>query len=346
MSFIFSILLRFLRYLKDFKSIYKDPIIRIAEPDQNQSAAMTLEKLPVDIMQHIARFLTLDSVASLIFSSKSLRWAIGHQSWVVLKSKARCETRLSFLFSLQRDLREWVLCFYCVKLHCVKQELAWHKMWSHPDDLPCTRADGVVYLLPGYYLRFQHAQMAMKLFKLGAADNIWLRLLCYSNWYINQTYHDCCARVVCGNLLLKVEYRLFLHEGQSYRQARHTFPHVCPHFLRCHNKAYRCQFSDGVCHGCAECVGLTQCRVCGTEIAIAYSYSDKVPNGRAVHITAWKNLGQCDTPVDPCWRTQVDPFYSTFLTQRNVALWRRGSIRKAFEGLGSSEATVGRLMSM
>jgi hypothetical protein len=347
MFFIFSILSilsRSLGFVKGIKSIWKDPVTCVAESDQTQSTALTLEKLPADVLYHIARFLTLDSIASLILSCKSLRCAIGQQSWVALGTEASRGARLSFLFSLQRDVPECVLCFYCVKLHCVKEELAWYNMWYGHDDLPCTKANGAVHLLPIFFLPFRHAQMVMKLHKLGATNTTWLNCLCFSNWYFNQTYHDCYARIVDGNLLVKVEYRMLLHHGQSFRQARHNLPHLCPHFRRYYEDVYSCQFQYRVCHGCAECVGLTRCRVCGTEITVANSSSDWMPNGRAIHVTAWKNLGPCDTPVDPRWRTQVKSPYTILLTERPVLLWRRGSIRKAFEGFGSSETKVGELV--
>ena len=141
---------------------------------RRHSTAVTLERLPVEMLQLIASFLTTDSAASFSLCSKSLQWAIGNQSWFTLRTKDQKGARLSFLISLQRDLREWLLCYHCEKLHLFKLKPDSHTIWKFGRELPCTQADRVTFFLPRFGLRFQYAQMIMKLHKLGAKDTTYL----------------------------------------------------------------------------------------------------------------------------------------------------------------------------
>lgn len=89
----------------------------MAKSDQAHIPATTLERFPVEILQYIARFLTPDSAACFVLCSKSLLWAIGNQSWLALRTKDQRTVKLRFLDLLQRDLREWLPCYHCAKLH-------------------------------------------------------------------------------------------------------------------------------------------------------------------------------------------------------------------------------------
>ena len=56
----------------------------ITESNQDFSAAVTLDKLPMEIFQCIADFLPLRSVAYFILTRKKVASAIGHRTWLAL----------------------------------------------------------------------------------------------------------------------------------------------------------------------------------------------------------------------------------------------------------------------
>lgn len=126
MYFLSFLPFRFLCHLKNGRNggnPKTQPDSTVAEFVQRQPLASTIEKLPVEMQQHIASFLTTDSAACLILCSKSLQRVIGQQSWFALQTKNQKNARMSFLSLLQKDLREWLPCYHCEKLHPLTLEL-------------------------------------------------------------------------------------------------------------------------------------------------------------------------------------------------------------------------------
>ncbi|MCJ1257520.1 hypothetical protein MMC24_005346 [Lignoscripta atroalba] len=373
MSFICFLPFRFLRYRKDRrrclnpKTSEKSPAIRVAEPDQEHySTGTTLEKLPVEILQHIASFLAPDAAACFTLCSKSLRWAVGYQSWYELRTKDQKKARLSFLLSLQRDLREWLLCYRCEKLRPFDLKPDSHTTWTYSDEPPCTEGDGFVYLLPLFGLRFQYAQMIMKQHKLGATDNIYLDSLSHAHVSIfeHEIPHGCTsARIANGNLLVKLEWRILLHHGEGFRRLTSLSPDNCPHLQCCSiedkiTRRIRCLMDHGPGQYCAVCTGIKQCQHCSTEFVIAcldsswspqshaFSPGQAISRGQAVYVTAWENFGPCDTPFDIRWRSQTWRGDSSLPPPESSTPFVPGSIRRAFEDIAGSKIRVDGLSSL
>jgi len=126
---------------------------------------------------------------------------------------------------------------------------------------------------------------------------------------------------------------------------------MCPH-LRCVYrdeslwKRIRCRMSHGRSQSCADCTGIKQCQCCSTEVIIACLDSNGSPRGRAFYITAWKDLGPCDTPFDIRWRTQIRPAYNKLPIPTSSATFVPGSIRRAFEDSVGSRNRVDGLSSI
>lgn len=158
-SFVFFMPFLFLRHLIDRRrcgnrksAISNDK--HMTETHQEHPRAITLEKLPVEILQYIATVLGPESVACLTVCSKALQWSIGNQSWFALQNEDQKIARISFLNSLQRDLHDWLLCYHCEKLHPFAWKLETHRQWNYRHEHPCSQADGVVYLTYTFEFRF------------------------------------------------------------------------------------------------------------------------------------------------------------------------------------------------
>lgn len=344
---IFSMSFRFLNHLIDLIDrircgTAKSDVEHIIETHQKY---LTLETLPVEILQYIASLLDPESAACFTLCSKSLRWSIGNQSWFALRTEDQKRARLNFLNSLQRDLRDWLLCYHCEKLHPFEWKQESHRTWSLYGESSCTQADGVAYLVPSFGFRFPYAQMIMKIHKQGATKNIGLDSFFDANastWSDNFTYSYVSARIAKNELLVKLEWRILLHQGEGFSRVRRVFPHVCPHW-RCTiddhalSRRISCQISHGPGQTCVQCTGMKQCQDCSTEFITAYLESNWTRQGHAVYVTAWKNYGPCDTPFDLRWRCHLLCIHTSLPAPKTSTPFAPGSIRGAFEDLNGSK---------
>lgn len=153
----------------------------ITESDQDSSAVvrssatMGLDKLPVELFQCIMDFLPLDSAACLILSRKTLASARGEQTWLALQANKK--ERLNFLLTMQRDWKEWIICFSCEKLHPSKKCPSLETDVCSLNEPPCTKADGFVELTFWYVLRWHHAHMIMRLNTQNPMNHSWIQAL-------------------------------------------------------------------------------------------------------------------------------------------------------------------------
>lgn len=352
MAFISLLLFRFLRSKRDGRRRGKP---RTAErSNQAHSTATTLEKLPVELLQHIAAFLGPDSAACFVLCSRSLQWAVGNQSWFALRTKDQKKARISFLNSLQRDLRDWLTCYHCLKLHPFDPEADPQGRFDFAHGHPCSQADGVVQFMPGLRLQFPYAQMIMKAHKLGATDNVYLDSLSHAHTsdHEHQIPHGhTSARIVNNSLLVKLDWRIPLRLGEGFSRARVFNPNVCRHW-RCvlHDdnlsERIRCQLGHGLGQSCAKCTGLQQCQRCSTEFVMGCLDSNWSPQGRVIYITAWRDLGPCDTPFDTRWRSQIMRIYTSLPAPDFSVPFVPGSIRRAFEDSARTKIKVDGLSSI
>lgn len=362
MHFLSFLLFRFLRHLKIGRKCENpktQPDSSVAEFVQRQSSALTIEKLPVEIQQHIASFLAPDSAACLTLCSKSLQRVIGQQSWFALRTNDQKKARISFLYMLQKDLREWLLCYHCEKLHpfTLKPVPYSYAPWLYRFEHPCNYLDGYLHLVPQFGFRFQYAQMIMKLYRLRAPENPFLDSLSYAHSFYHWSsatkyvshYHTS-ARIANDNLIMKMEYRVLLRRGDGYKKISLLCENVCPHWRRTmddYNLAIkmRCQMSHEPAQSCPDCAGMVQCQNCSTEFIVAFLDCNWSPRGQAVYVTAWRNLGPCDTPFDIRWRTQLSILHNNLSPPKSAASFVPGSILKAFEDSADSRVEVDGLSS-
>lgn len=153
----------------------------MAESDQEYFTALKLERLPVEIPQHIASFLPPDSATRFTICSKYFLWVIGHQSWLARRIKDHKAAKWSFFISSRRDLCERLSCYHYEKLHPLKLNSEPHTTWDFRDESSRTQADGVVHFTTLFRLQFQYAQMILKLHGLRATDNNYLDFLTHSH---------------------------------------------------------------------------------------------------------------------------------------------------------------------
>lgn len=317
-----------------------------AEPDQDDSSLVRLDRLPAGILQIIAEFLTSGSEACFILSRKSFGLVIGHRSWLTLRSKIQKHARLLFLIRLEKDLEEWVLCYHCERLHPAKRNPLAYTEWLGADERPCSQADGAIELLPNFVLRWQHAHMIMKLNKLSPENNIWLHALSRTVFRGQVPFAHCCARIAKEILMVKLEYRILLRRHEGLREVEKSFTEVCPHWTFCggghHLKEIiRFHLALGPDDARTKCTRI-QCHRCATEFVIVYLTSTWTHDGRALYITAWKDLGPCQTPFGIRWRAQILPIPFAIHNSTEKSIVNRNSMESGNEEIRNPRNTDNR----
>lgn len=324
----------------------RHPVECITESDQDSSAAVGLDKLPVDIFQCIVDFLPLDSAACLILSRKKLASAIGARIWPALQANSR--ERLSFLLTMQRDWKEWIICFSCQKLRPLKKCPSLETGVSFPHEGPCTMADGFVELTYSHRLKWHHAHMIMRLNAQNPMDHSWIQALsCHTFNGRKVPMMHCRGRIANGHLLMKMEYRILLREGEDSFDARINFPKICSHWhphgwnddlKKTLEKMLECSMKHEPTKPCLLCTSILECSSCKTEFVISVLQCEWSLYKRAVYITAWNDLDSCETPFDNLWRAQCRESWTDYMTLRPLlrdsVQFEPGSIRNAYEELG------------
>ena len=317
----------------------------IAE-DQASFATVGLDKLPVEIFQCIMDFLPLDSAACLILSRKKLASAIGEHTWLALQANRK--ERLNFLLTMQKDSKEWVICFSCEKLHPLKKRLSLEASACFLDEPSCTMADGVVELTSCHILRWHHAHMIMRLNSQNPMYYKWIQALSCDSFNLdNVPWMHCRGRIANEHLLMKMECRILLREGEDDFRVRVYCPKMCFHWngfdlgnnlKKTLEKMLGCDMKHEPTKPCVLCNSIIACSSCATEFVISILKCDWSFYRRAVYITAWKDLGSCETPFDKSWRTQCWENHYKYKPlsppPRESVHFEPGSIRHAYEEHG------------
>lgn len=316
--------------------------------EQDSSAAMGLGGLPVENFQCIMDFLPLDSAACLILSRKKVASAIGERTWRALQANRR--ERLNFLLTMQRDWKEYFICFLCEKLHPLKKCPSLETSCLCLHEPPCTTADGVVEVTLNRVLRWHHAHMIMRLNTQKPMNHSWIQALsCDSFDNKGVPWMHCRGRIAGEHLLMKKEYRHLLCEDDDKFYVRRDFSKICPHWNASDRdsnlnntikKILRCNMNHDATKPCPLCNSVIECSSCRTEFVISMLKCNWSHYNRAIYITAWKDLGSCQTPLDHSWRSQCRrTFDRNFEAVKSPPLgqpvyFEPGTIRKTYEELG------------
>lgn len=314
--------------------------------DQESSAAAQFEELPVEIFQRIMDFLPLHSAACLILSRKRLDFTLGERTLRALRANKR--ERLNFLLTMQKDWKELVICFPCEKLHPVMNCPSLETSLGCCREAPCTMADGVIELWYRYVLRWHHAHMIMRLNAQNPMNHNWIQALScdeFDNNVVSWVHWR--GRIAKKHLLMKMEYRLMLRENEEDLGFRRNRVKICPHWhtldwdqnlKKMFHKMLECRTKHDTTKPCLLCNSMIQCPWCTTEFVMSVIRCDWSLYRSALYITAWKDLGPCETPFDNSWRTQSRRKDKSLdisePPHREPVHFEPGSIRNAYEELG------------
>lgn len=338
--------------LETLLSVFK----RRLKPDALKSSI--LSKLPPELLSHIATFLPAVSAASFALCCTPL-YALLAIPYLKCKRGHHPFKTSELLILLQRDLKDYIACYHCEKLHTIKNDKR-HIVQS-------SRCDSRVCRLMGRYidLSFSYVifQMAMKRHRQGGNSRPLLKLLRYDGLNTSRDVRVTnSARIASGALITRHRYIFVVHRGNDGPFSTNLAAVICPHFSMIRGRVifldngkveYRMfHKSDGkdveagpgvtecdcCAHGGKDNAGIThsgliQCDFCATEFRIDSMAIGKRKEGRAFIITRWKNLGEGKSVEDPTWSAHV-----TEGAQVRTH-FPAGSICAAFEGEGEVELT-------
>jgi len=172
----------------------------------------TLPGLPNEVLQEIAAYLPISSVAILTLTGKRLQDALGTKSWERLRNGGR--ERVAFLHLLARDLPDYVADFRLIK--------------KLPKSLPSNRGKGAgphyttVNGLLEHFTRFSyavawpHVLLALKRNAFGAPHGIPLSDFKHTSKRCmgkEVVHFEALARIVSSHLLLRCTYTVSCKRG-------------------------------------------------------------------------------------------------------------------------------------
>lgn len=321
------------------------------------TAKPQLDGLPPELLRTIFDFLGTDSKAPVALCSHSLLKSIGTRWFEELPGSNRRMERAKFLIILQRDLKDWLFCQHCEKLHRrigLNANVDSLGDFDIQEPSPCVLAAGAMSVVPGFKLSFQYAQNLMDhhRFSRQLGDLTKHQDLKYYHIELDELSYEatmsaprecdrlrtlkvsCSAQICANNLLFKTKSQIMETRSEKSTQVWHNIPSVCPHVtvLRAGHiipSKLDCQLSHNEDRLCSRCGGLQFCRLCHTEFLIETERRQvPLPHLVKIKITAWKNLGPLYSLTDVRWTSQLEPPYER---RDNYATFPQGSIREAFE---------------
>jgi len=328
-----------------------------------------LGKLSPDIIIYLARFLPNASAASFALCCGSISEILGTRYWEALQAEDQQLELEAFLSLLERELPDYILCYYCTILHTgnkaryearTQPPTRWHCPYGA---MPCYTEEllGGVFQYIHSDFRFTVFQKTMKRYRLGLDYSYHLNLLaCNNTCHRSIKYFPfrCTAqaRIIAGSLLLRVQEVVLIPSGQALKNVQFCLINICPH-VGIVAEDPRAQLPENVpCeivhqHDLKQCIrysGLKQCNVCPTEYRIDLQECGQ--HGVAVVTTKWLDLGEGRTILDPKWWSHLsrwytdhgifaraDGIYKEKLINRAPVPFEAGSIHASFDLLLTPE---------
>lgn len=324
-----------------FKSILRQIGVWLypqSRPIALESSALGV--LPPELVLCIAQFLSPVSTLSFSLCCRPIHSLLKSQ-YVEITKEVQNLDHYEFLTLLERDLPNYILCYYCERLHAMKNahEYVYSNWCRREYTLPCWQADYNAIL--GLYIyrdfSFPVFQMAMKLYRQGLDYSKLLKLLSHENEaYPHHGYVEhrtASSKIVAGSLVIRQETRFTMPPTQPLTALRDINVFICPHIrfrslkiVNQHRKVRNGTYWTES-RGYQNSNKLIKCSYCLTEFQIDFTELGK--QGYAMYFRKWQDLGQGLSPLDHQWQSHIS---RGDLGPLQRVKFDRGSIYAAFEG--------------
>lgn len=288
--------------------------------------------LPAEILLMIQELLAPASAASFVMCSRAMMNLLGNRSLLCLRLDHQATERRRLISRLAKDLPDWLLCYRCCVLHPVKSIQLPTEVRSYRELAECIRADDGVYILPGFTIRYNHAQLIMRDHRLGRSTKKSLRQLSHvdrTDYDNEKLKHTIRGDIINHELVITVVTKRCLYGRWDFKDLDRRALAFCCHILG-HDVAqillealtHRANDSEGP--SCEEtevtAVRWQYCDKCPTRYTI--TVSDPRKKSTEIKIEVRRNLGSCKTPFETNWSVQKEglgPEISR--TMQTATLW-------------------------
>ena len=312
----------------------------------------SLGSLPLELILHIAQFLPPESTLSFCLCCWPIYSTLKSQYVKIIKDDQQLD-RYKFLTLLERDLPDYILCYYCRRLHAIKKAHQYfynnRQYYNRGDLLPCCQVDSNNMTSSNIHCAFSFTvfHMTMKLYRQGSDYSKLLKLLSHqSRAYVDSSYstiekRSASSKIADGSLFIREQRRFIMPPIQPITISENIILTICRHIL----------FSSWGYYGHRDIMDivrwresrsyqngnrLIKCKYCFTEFRTDFKELGK--RGNALYVTKWQDLGHGLSPLDPKWQSHISEYR---LCKR--VRFKLGSICSAFEGKEHVEFEFDRL---
>lgn len=304
------------------------------------------ESLPAELILQVAARLPPSSATILSLCNRKLHFMLGQRSLQDLNQSSSCYDEQALLLqTLDRDLSETLYCFVCNKLHVLlhkhEDRLGAEELHRRVAERRCQRGDDIYnYGTTETYIpefRFEHVQMAMKLYRRGllADAKAYLMRLAFlqpargriTSFPSHEGLYFFEPRFVNGNISVRAQSWIFNpgDRGVIIPVRHHT--KVCAHLdgnikgnpdeyqngnLYARNPyttVFKCKMEQlaGKQDPCEKCRSLIRCHYCPTEVYVEAKRLDD-SNCTVLIVTKWQLLGHGLSPSEAPWESHLKPY--------------------------------------
>ena len=340
-------------------SLFRPRKDRVTSESQRFAGRGPFDYVPYEIIHEIASWLPLSSAAYLTLCNRKLKGILGNRYLLALRQddSSKHERNL-FLQGLDRRSPKTFHCYGCSKLHFLgprdEDGLAPEERFTWISGLQCLKgndSDELLYthVIAFHYhakFRFEHMQVAMKLYRRGLVSEArsyikclalvqpTIREMTYQPTNLGFYFFE--PRIVNNQVLVRAQSWVVTPKEQGLLPLAHRTT-VCSHIDADHRGAnggrfyltvkYRSEKVHGGQESCGGCQDLIRCRYCPTEVLVQRKSACVQPEADLTVITKWQTLGYGISPFEPQWESHFQP--------RAPWPWPPGStpgaIREAFE---------------
>lgn len=292
----------------------------------------TLQTLPLELIQDIARLLPIESAAALTMCSRGMYTALGEQ-YLKAGRESGSATRYKLMILLGRSRPCHIACYDCECFHRIDSANTFLPVFSLGDGCClvrprlCTMADHNVHLAH-YYIHEKFSssifKMAMKLCRQRHEYSQVLQQLSLepvTRFFDTRTERSTAvARIVGGRLLIRRQTSIILDPERMHPTPLDLPSWICPHPKPL---LYRNYMATQFGFDPAACATPMRCVQCNTEYRIGVkNCENKITD---ITITTWKDLGSGESIHDPDYMCHIKSDFKTIRSflPKSGALWHK-----------------------
>ncbi|KAF2473918.1 uncharacterized protein BDR25DRAFT_332663 [Lindgomyces ingoldianus] len=338
----------------DSSLVLRNSLTTTSDMPQWQSAPIC--KLPIEIIQQIASYLSPPCGASFCLSTRYIYYAVGtqHLSTFLSFGTSKLENRKN-IEVLERAFPSNWYCAWCDKFHAHDQASG-PKNCDGETKRDCNEYSSYLHAGKDYVLTYHHVRLAMNRHLWGLKYGIPISDLSYSAQRTSKLFKEkvptnlsISAKIVSGHLLLHSAFTIALPLAATERKSFYPkLQAALPQIIFGHrndnsgHSGLMTSVYQALCKHSKYNIQL--CSTCATDYLVRVHPPSSTPTSTSsssspsehiqLSIQTWRDLGTCRNPFDACWRAHGEigdspPGFGGDIVR--LTSYKAGEIREAFE---------------